>query len=173
MDTDALNDADLSLVPPADDSGVWLPVPPSADLQGFSVLEFTAFYKTLQKWSTLALVRFHLDHINTSGTPDYFPTQVVRRGVLLDIVSRAAGLDRRLVEVILDRLTYRVDDPKADLFLTPYIAEGDEIAWSVRVVTSSQYLRNMLKLMARRSSLKATVDTLLGTMEKPLLLTFD
>jgi hypothetical protein len=147
-----------------------LPLDATSDLVGFSMGEFRAFWFAIYCWSQV-LVGLFLYHVYVKKTSqlECMPTQVVPLSEFVPLMAGMSGLDRAVVERIIDRLSYDPTSPKADPFMSPLVRAGEDVCWSPLSVLLSRAERNVLKAMARRLDLRNQVATVIGGRERPML----
>lgn len=145
-----------------------VPMPPGADLIGFSVDDFWKFTGAVTAWSLAAFLRYL--RCVKSGVPQHqcMPTQVVDEAVFIEQVCRLSALSPAITRAVLDRLTFR-PSPKSDILLTPFLRSGGMVAWSPTVVINMRHERNLLKVMTRGpKALRDHAATLNGMRDAPL-----
>jgi hypothetical protein len=141
-----------------------------ADLIGFSVEHLTRYFESLRRWSFCCTYLFIVS-LNNHGTQQWqcAPTQVVERKRFLDSIQQLSGLSADIVEAITLRLTYDNRTTAVDVFQQPLLCGDGTVSWSVSVVQSSRYVRNMLRLMARTKASEKHAATLIGSRERSML----
>lgn len=146
-------------------------LPEQADLDGFTLKGFDAYWDALWRWSIVVLnvyLTSVLDEERDQETT--MPTQVVCRGKFLKQIAVLSGLDQQKLLAITERLT--LDDRTKggpDIYQQPLICGKELVSWSPRLVLRSKPRRNMLRLMARTDRHKNVADTLIGSREIPML----
>src|SRR5690606_23583830 len=86
--------------------------------------------------------------------------------------GRLSGLSTDSVCLITERLTFGNLTSSPDIFLQPLICGATHVAWSPRVVSESNYIRNMLRLMARIPKYKPIAENAIGEQERTMLRKF-
>lgn len=149
---------------------VTLPLGPEADLGGFSMGAFRAFWFALYCWSqALGVLFLNRVYVKRAKQESGMPTQVMPLSEFIGWMAEMSRLERRVVARIVDRLSYDPTSPKADPFLTPLLRAGDDVCWSPICIGLSRAERNILKAMARHPALGDLAATLIGTSEGPML----
>jgi hypothetical protein len=122
------------------------------DLCGISAGDYGRCFTWWRAWA-FALQMAYRNHCVTH-TDDLrnlrvVPTQFMARDALLKALQQCTDLPSATVDEVLRRLTYGSLPSSPALYLQPLLSSGDEVAWSPAIITSSSYMRNMLRLMAR------------------------
>lgn len=145
----------------------------ACDLVGFTVGEYDSFWDALVRWS-YCVIQIYLKVALSQGEDDgtHMPTQVMAYDDFIKGMVLLSGLPEETVKRISERLTYDQRTGSPDIFQQPLIRGPNTIAWSTRLILRSKYRRNMLKLMARTSSLSDHTSTIVGTREGPMLQAF-
>ncbi len=146
--------------------------PPDTDLQGFTMRDFNAFWRALRAWSDCCSCLYLWAWEQGVEQEECMPTQVVLRGSFINQMSFLSGLDNKVVEAILKRLTYDNRTTKPDIFLQPFVCGSKTVSWSTSVPALSRHERNMLKLMTRTPAYKAIADNIIGNREREFLKSF-
>lgn len=146
-----------------------LPLDPRADLIGFSMADFRAFWFPLSCWSQALLRLFLLLVDSRVSQAECMPTQVMPLPQFIATMTAMSRLEQALVGRIVDRISYDPRTPKADPFLSPLLRAGDHVCWSPLSVVLSRMERNLIKAMARRDDLRNHAATLVGDTEAPML----
>ncbi len=140
-----------------------------SDLVGFTFSDYNSFFNALRAWSFVASMKYI--ECATSGMNQELcmPTQVVDRDHFLSNIATMASLSPETSERILARLTYDDRTKSPEIFQQPLLVNDNTVSWSARCIINSRHVRNMLKLMARTTSLSDHAATLVGTREEAML----
>ncbi len=164
-DPNALNHEDFLAFTQAMHDSEPIELPEDADLAGFTVADYEQFWSAILRWSIASLVLY-------TQAPDprvVYPTQIVNRSEFESHMSSLTKLPIDILQCIITRLSFASTIKSPDCFLQPLIVSDESIAWSPRLVLACRHRRNMLKLMAKTSELKASADNLIGAGESVLL----
>ncbi|HMO35605.1 MAG TPA: hypothetical protein PKA06_06145 [Gemmatales bacterium] len=139
-------------------------LPPSTSLCQFRLVEFDAFYQALRRWSFCSTYLF-LSALTKHGREQWYcvPTQVMQINHLINSLVQLADLYLDIVRSLVQFLKYDARTNAPDIFQQPLILGSDSVAWSAHLVQSSQYQRNMLKLLARTKTSERVAANLIGS----------
>lgn len=146
-----------------------LPLENSCDLNGFNMGEYRKFWTAMALWGfclvlkQTALVSCGYIFIECN------PTQIMKKNLFIERISKIAELSIDTVSSILERMTFGKNSPKLDVLLQPIICGDEKVSWSANLISKCSYERNILRLMSRMDTFREVTATLIGNRERPML----
>lgn len=161
----------------ANDPGFALPMPPKiiadeADLEGFTMREFAAFWRGLVHWSTHCLIIYVRSALSGRNQEECMPTQIVAIDQFHSAMTALSDLPTEKVARITERLAFDHRTRSPCMFQQPLLVDNARVAWSPNLIIHSRYDRNMLRPMTRTPELKGAADNLVGGRERLMLNAF-
>jgi hypothetical protein len=143
-------------------------LPENADLGICTLSELDRFWISLWQWSFAT--QYAYVKRARQGTPQekIFPTQVCDRKQFVDVMAAASDIERKVVERIVDALTFGMNQKSPDLWLQPLLVHGSNVAWGARTVLTGRYRRNTLRLLAR-GNYSNQIASLVGSFETGMM----
>lgn len=159
------------------DPNFQLPEAPSiiaadAELGGFSMADFSVFWRALVHWSAHCLGIYARVALSGKSQELCMPTQVIPLERFRNVLTKLSGLSPEKVRMITDRLSFDYRTKSPCIFQQPLLVGGGSVAWSPNLVIHSRADRNMLRLMARTPGLKHIADNLIGGRERFMVNSF-